>query len=88
MGAHILAGGELRACRRRGPCFRPAQTCERQCAERCETSGDEAGPAQEAAAVETAVRLVLRSGSKRTAAGLAFRSFDEHRRFLTWPDNG
>jgi hypothetical protein len=59
MGAHILAAGELRAGRRRGPCFRPAQSCKRQCAQRRETAGDETRTAQEAAAVETAVRLVL-----------------------------
>jgi hypothetical protein len=88
MGAHIPAGGELCACRRRGSCFCPAQTCERQCAERCETAGNETGTAQEAAAVETAVRLALQSGSKRTAAGVPFRSLDQHGRLLIWPDNG
>ena len=88
MSAHVLAAGDLRARRRWGTGLCPAQTCERQCAERREAAGDEAGPAQEAAAVETAVRLALNRGSKRSVAGRALRSFDQHRRPLTWPDSG
>jgi hypothetical protein len=92
MGAEILAAGKLRAGGWRGACFCLAQTCERQCAERCETACDETGATQEAAAVETRLvlktRLVLQCGSKRTTADVTFRSFDQHGRRLTWPDSG
>jgi hypothetical protein len=79
MGAHIPAGGELCACRRRGSCFCPAQTCERQCAQRCE-----------AAAIRPERRKKLRRSRPpsdwccRAAASAPrrVRSSDEHQRLF------
>src|SRR5207245_157310 len=56
MRADVLADGDLRAGGRRRTCLGLAHARERQCAERGETAGYEAGAAQKSATIERAIR--------------------------------
>src|SRR5207302_6837836 len=88
MGANVLACFDRRARLGRRPGLGLAHAAERQGADRRKSAGDEAGAAQETAAVERAARLACERGSQRAAARLAFRPFDQHGRLPTWSDIG
>ena len=80
MGADVLADRDLRARGWRRTRLGFAHADERQCTERRETAGHQTRTAQEAAAVEAAVRLVLQRGRKGAAVSLAFCPLDQHGR--------
>ena len=77
MRADVLADGDLRTGGR-GTRLRLAHARERQRAERGKTAGDEAGAAEESAAIDPAVRVALQCAGKRAATSLTFRSLDQH----------
>ena len=58
-------------------CLGAAYADERQCAERAETTGNEARAAQETAPVEAAIDLA-REGGEVSAPSLTIRSLDQH----------
>src|SRR6516162_6440698 len=76
--ADVLANGDLRAGGRRRTGLRLAHARERQRAECGETARDEAGAAQESAAIETAIGLALQRAGESAATSLTFRSLDQH----------
>ncbi len=82
VGADVLADGHRCAGSRRRPGLGLAHGRERQRAERREAAGDETRPAQEAAAIETAIRWARERGGKRAATDLTFRPPDQHGRLL------
>jgi hypothetical protein len=53
-------------------------TCERQCAECGKATGDEAGTAQEVAAIETTADLSTNRRCEVAAMCLTFCSLDQH----------
>ena len=77
MRADVLADGDLRTGGR-GSRLRLAYARERQRAQRGKTAGDEAGAAEESAAIDPAVRVALQCAGKRAATSLTFRSLDQH----------
>ena len=86
--ADALADGGLRAETRRRPRLRIAHAGERQCTERGEAASHKARAAQEGAAIEAAFSIGLWRACQRAAAGLTFRSLDQHGCLLTSPDSG
>ena len=87
MGADVLSDGGAVRHHRAGR-LGLADRRERQRADRGEAADGEARAAQEAAAVERALRLAGEGGGERAAGCLAFRSFDQHERLLISTGSG
>ena len=86
MRADVLAdggAGDIGAGR-----FRLAHAGERERADGGETSGNQAGLAQEGAAIETAARLIADRRCETAATRLAFCSLDQHGSASLSSDNG
>ena len=89
MRADVLADGDRGAGLRRRAGFGPTDARQRQGAKSGETTGDQAGAAQERPAIEAGIGLARQRVRKRTAASLTFRSLDQHDCFsLTSWDSG
>src|SRR5262249_42513047 len=78
MRADVLSDGVLLARGRPMTRLRLALARQPQRTECSGTAGDEAGAAQESATIERAIRRALQGAGERTAAGVTFRSLDQH----------
>src|SRR4029450_6522619 len=78
MRADVLADRDLRPGWRRRAWLCVAHAAKRQRAKSRETAGDQAGAAQESAAIEAAVALAWQRAGERAATSLTFGSLDQH----------